>query len=264
MLTVSYKTRLVFITFLILSIRSDADVPWISDAGNIGTGGNHIIYEMNKNGYISAGYACPYQLKELSVRKLEILLPVFGTDISGELGQCGDEVFNETLILIKAGKLLSEKIYLSVECGLYSVNSVISDGGSTVLTNLKLLFSPAENFIFGTYVFNPIGLDIKRQSTNIKTNQSFHTGFRFDPVESFSFILEYSRFIGKYSKLSLGADYAILKTFHLRGGVSLNPVISSWGIGWNTNKLALSFAVNRHPALGITPAVSINYNLKSK
>jgi hypothetical protein len=261
---VSYKTILVFITFLILSLRSDADVPWISDSGNIGTGGNHIIYEMNKNGYISAGYVCPYQLNELSIRTLEIMLPVSGTDIAGALGQCGDEVFNETLVLIEAGKLLSEKIYLSVECGLYSVNSVISEGGSTVLTNLKMLYKPAENLIIGTYVFNPIGLEIKRQSANIKTGQSFHTGFRFDPVESFSFILEYSRFIGKYSTLSLGADYAILRTFHLKGGVSLNPVIPSWGIGWNTNKLALSFAISRHPVLGVTPAVSINYNLKSK
>ncbi len=258
------KTLTILYIFIIVTISSRADIPWINDAENIGTGGNHILYEMDKRSSITAGYVCPYQLKELSVRKLELLIPVYGTDISGLLEQSGDEIFNETMAFAGAGKHLSEKIYLSVQCGIYSVKSVVNEGGATVLANLQMLYKPAGNLIIGTYIFNPVGLEIKTQTIPFKTGQSFHTGFRYDPVENFSVILEYSRFLGKYSKISLGADYAILKTFHIRGGISANPVIPSFGIGWTTNRLALSFAINRHPVLGNTPAISINYNLKSK
>lgn len=257
--------KLITLYFLItVNISLRAEIPWINNAENTGTGGNHISYDINRSGMVGASYTCPYNLKELSVRKLEILAPFYSTDISGVLEQSGDEIFNETLVFIGAGKLLSEKIYLMVQCGIYSVNSAVKDRGTTVLANLQMLYKPVRNLIIGTYIFNPVGLEIKKQPIPIKTGQSFHAGFRFDPLENFSFILEYSRFIGKYSRVSLGADYAILKTFHIRGGFSVNPVIPSWGIGWKINRLGFSFALNRHPVLGITPALSINYNLKSK
>lgn len=258
------KTLLLLNIFVLLHMSSRADIPWINDAENISTGGNHICYDINRKGMITVNYVCPYLLKELSLRKLEILVPVYSTDISGVLEQSGDEIFNETLALIGAGKHLSEKIYLRVQCGIYSINSIANDGGTTVLANLQMLYKPVRNLIIGTYIFNPVGLEIKTQSIPFKTGQSFHAGFRYDPVENFSFIAEFSRFIGKHSRVSIGADYAILKTFHIRGGFSVNPVIPSWGIGWESKRLALSFALNRHPALGITPALSINYNLKSK
>jgi len=259
MFKLAYTLYLALALFLFFPHSGKAALPWPTDAGTLGTGGNMIDYDINPGSGISLCYVMPYQLKELSVKRLKADVPFKGTVLSGGLGQSGDEVFQETLLSLGAGKMLSEKIYLSVTCSFYHLNTINGVNGNTILAEILCLYKPDSHIMFGSYLFNPTGSAIRNKARDYKLNQSFHIGCSVFPEKNLALIFEYGKIPGESSRWHFGTEYMLIKALSLRLGFSGAPFMTSWGIGWKFKKTDISVGAGFHPVLGLTSGISIKY-----
>jgi hypothetical protein len=250
--------------FLIFPHFGNATLPWTKDARTLATGGNLIDYNINPEQGITLFHLMPFQLKELSVKRLQAEINLSGTILSGGFGQTGDEVFRESILSLGAGKMLSEKIFLSVDCSLYRINTINGANGSTILTEVVCLYQPDSHIVFGSCLFNPTGSAIKNKVRNNVLEQSFNIGFSYTPEKNISLTIEYERKLDENSKLHFGAEYHLMNVLTLRLGFSGAPLMPSWGIGYKFKRIDMSMGANLHPVLGLTSGISIKYYWKQK
>lgn len=248
--------------FMLSPFCLKATLPWYENAASMAIGGSHIVYDINPVETIGLSYIMPYQLKELSIRRLKAGISVKNMLVSFGLGQSGDDIFSETIFSIGTGKKLSEKMYMNVTCGIYHVNMINGVRGNALLPEIVFLYQPVSYIMIGTYLFNPAGSAIINKVRDFKLNQSFHLGCSVFPVKNLSFIMELGKELGGKSTLHIGSDYKIMNALELRMGFSGNPFTSYGGFGCKYRKFDFSSAVSYHPVLGISSGFSIRYFLK--
>ncbi|MEJ5995491.1 hypothetical protein WG904_13770 [Pedobacter sp. Du54] len=59
--------------------------------------------------------------------------------------------------------------------------------------------------------------------------------------------------------VALGIDYQFIQALSLRAGISLNPFIHYFGIGFSTTKLLADFSFTKHSNFGYSPQLTIGY-----
>ena len=59
--------------------------------------------------------------------------------------------------------------------------------------------------------------------------------------------------------ISMGIDYQCIRAFSLRAGISLNPMIHYFGVGFNKSKFIADFTFIKHPNFGFSPQLTIGY-----
>lgn len=250
------------IILLSCTFMTKGTVPWLKDASKISTGGNNIVYDPKLYSRIELDYILPYQLKELSVRKLSASLPFEGTYLIADIKQSGDESLMETIFSFGAGRMLSEKILLKVEGMIYNLGSANGEKGISVLANILFIFQPTEKIILGSCVFNPTGSTIKNKTRDYHIIQAFYTGCTYLPTKNVRLIFESEKTVKERFIMHAGLDYCILQNFSIRIGLSDSPAMPSWGIGARLKKVSISYGGNYHPILGISSGFSVEYFLK--
>ncbi|RYE49928.1 MAG: hypothetical protein EOP48_20725 [Sphingobacteriales bacterium] len=59
--------------------------------------------------------------------------------------------------------------------------------------------------------------------------------------------------------IAIGLDYRFIELISLRAGVSLNPYIHYFGLGFNPSKFLVDFAFTKHSNFGFSPQLTIGY-----
>lgn len=249
---------LLYIIFLIPEL-SFANLPWNTNAELIGTGVTIIDYNKAPASGISVFYMIPYQITELSIKKLMADTYIGSNLLSLELAQSGDKVLNETLLTISVARLLSEIFYIKVACSSFHVKSINGAKGNTILTEVQFLYQPFSNLIIGSHLFNPTGSIINAEIRDYKIDRSLRLGCRFFPVKNLSFIMEYEKILGEEPIWHLGSDYNIMNALKIRFGFSGKPLIITWGLSLKHKTMEFSTGASQHPVLGITTAFSVKH-----
>lgn len=252
-----YKS-LLYIIFLIPEL-SFANLPWSTNAESIGTGVTIIDYNKAPASGISVFYMIPYQLTELSTRKLMADKYIGSNLFSFELAQSGDKTLNETLITISAARLLSEKFYIKIGCSNFHIKSLYGAKGNTIFTEVQFLYQPFSSLIIGSQLFNPTGSVIKADIRDYKLDRSFRIGSNFFPIKKLSFIIEYEKTLGEKPIWHLGSEYDIMNALKIRFGLSGEPLIITWGLSLKHKTFMFSTGAIQHPILGITTAFSVKH-----
>jgi hypothetical protein len=237
----------------------EARLPWYTDASTIGAGGTNILYEMNPRPGLSLHYIMPFQLNELSVRKLEAEFPVKQNIFATGLGQSGDQVFQETMLTFGAARNLSNTVYLKVSGIIYNIRTHNEKNGNAIMSDILCLYQPIESLIIGSHLFNPTGSVIEGQARDYHLCQAFYLGGAFWPTGNLKMIIETEKIIGEEASLHGGIEYTIMEALTIRLGLSGKPFITTWGLGGKFNKITCSIGGNNHPVLGITSGISVKY-----
>lgn len=97
-------------------------------------------------------------------------------------------------------------------------------------------------------------------------NERVPTIFKFGVQYTFSqnvlAVAEIEKDIYNKPQVKMGVEYKIIKSVFLRGGVSSNPVKSSFGVGAFYKNIKFDLSSSFHQQLGYSPALNINYVFK--
>ena len=161
-----------------------------ADARMLATGGNKIPYLTNAESELSLHYILPYQLKELSCRRLQVTVPIQNTLLNTELEQAGDPVFQETFIYVGAGKQLSKSVFLKIQGGYYHLNTAAGTTGHSLFAELLCLYHPLSGLTIGCYLFNPTGATIKSAMGTGQLPQACNFGSSYQPMKDIVVLFE--------------------------------------------------------------------------
>ncbi|MBP7496161.1 MAG: hypothetical protein KA792_00655 [Bacteroidales bacterium] len=215
-------------------------------------------------GKTAAGIYCEqrYMLKDLQSKAIALAVPsksgVFGISYSS----FGFNQYSEN----KTGLAFSKAIFKNFSAGIqldYLYNHIEGDYNEySVLTfEAGILAKISKKFSFAAHIFNPVNQS-KDPDTRELNSSLIKAGLLFKPIEKILITSEIEKNFNCKPQLKAGTEYNIVKNIYLRGGLSTNPVINSFGFGFYWRKIQVDFASSIHQTLGYSPQFSLVYNLK--
>jgi hypothetical protein len=211
---------------------------------------------------ISAGlyYENRFLLNELSTKAAVFVLPtqsgVFGVNMS----YFGYENYNETKVGLAYGKSFGEKISAGIQLDYLSTHIAENYGNKSGVTfEVGVLSKLSKSLSIGAHVFNPIRIKLADYNDE-RIPTILKLGLMYNFSDKVIVIAEAEKNISYKAVFKGGIEYHIIKEIYLRAGMSTNPTLNTFGIGFEFKKLKIDFASSIHQVLGYSPQISLLYS----
>jgi len=230
-----------------------------SDTREFSLGGLICDYTTEKTTEMSLTCLIPFQLYELSVRKLDFSRNLFGLASKVEWYQSGNEDWMENNVSLHLGKQLCDHFFLGVNACLLLVDQGDEGLATALFTELDGHYRLNENLILGIRVVNPAGTQLKSADEYVPLSSSAHLGAAYSPTTKCLIFTEMDGRIHQPLRLRMGLEFDLYKSFTLRTGFSTMPLMPSWGIGGDIHHFQYSWGGNLHPILGFSNGITLTY-----
>lgn len=187
-----------------------------------------------------------------------LALPTAGGTFSLSVQYFGFDLYNEQRLGLGYSRLLTPDLSLGVQFLLH--NTQIEEYGSKFIPTfeLGLLYSVTDQITVGGQVINPTRQEVVPDEF---LPTELRLGISYQSSESVLFILEAAKDIEYPVQVRAGIEYRVIDMLYLRTGISTEPTLWSFGVGYYAEKsgLQIDFGASQHQFLGISPALSISY-----
>ncbi|MBN1819937.1 MAG: hypothetical protein JXR31_09465 [Prolixibacteraceae bacterium] len=212
---------------------------------------------------VSVYYTSKFNLKELSQISGTAVLPTKSGNFGFCFSQFGTGQFKETKLGLAFSKQLGEKIFTGIQIDyLSSLFPENSRARGVPTFEGGLIYKINEKWRLGAHIFNPLHVKFKSFSGEEKMPFIIRAGSSFNISETFLFSAEIEKVTELKVLIKSGAEFFVAENFVLRFGVSGEPFAYTSGIGYTFGKITTDIAFHYHGNLGLTPAISIQFNLK--
>jgi hypothetical protein len=197
-----------------------------------------------------------FGLQELSTKGIDCFVPLQLTAIGMHYRYLGFSAYNQQL----AGLSLSRKFGTRVSTGIqlnYQYARVLGQHhpGGTLSSEIGLLTKLSEELFLGVLLVNPESQLLGRQGNTFAS--SIRLGLGWVLPASVNLSLETEKDLEHPAIYKAGVEYPIISTLWLRGGIRTQPLLFSFGIGYQYKQGQLDLALSRHPVLGYSPQLSL-------
>jgi len=199
-----------------------------------------------------------FLISDLNLYAIAAALPIKSGTFGIGINYFGNEFYNEKQVKLAYGRELFKGLSLGIE--LDWINLSIDNYGSTSAFTFGagILYQLSDKAQIGCHVFNPLRIQLTDLEED-KLPTVVKIGASFSPIEKLTVTAETEKNIQQKAIFKAGVEYQIIEKLYLRGGISSNPGISSFGIGLNLGILQLDFANSFHPTLGYSPHLSLSF-----
>ncbi len=213
---------------------------------------------------ISAGfyYESRFMVDELSLAAGTFILPTKSGNFGIGFFQFGKGSFKENQFGLSYSKALSEKLSAGIQLDYFSQQfpeNERSKGFATFETGI--IYSPNKKLFLGAHVFNPILGGIETLEGKQKMPAVIRIGGHYKFDEMVMVILEVQKDTENAASVKSGIEFLPVRNLALRFGVSGKPFSYTAGIGYRFGKISTDIGFGYHGNLGITPAVSVQFEL---
>jgi hypothetical protein len=207
-----------------------------------------------------ASYNNRFTIANLSTEGFVFALPLKAGTFALSGNVFGYSQYNEKKAGIAFGKKLGEKFSAGIQ--LDYLNTFINDdfygSHSALAVEIGLLAEPLKNFRIGMHVYNLSGAKLAEYADE-KIPTIFRLGASYNFSDKLLWTVEEEKDIDRKASFKSGLEYRIAEPLYLRGGISSNPTLVSFGFGLKFNGLMIDFASTYHDVLGFSPAISLSY-----
>lgn len=171
----------------------------------------------------------------------------------------GDELYNEQIIsggyahqlgLAALGFKANYVQYRAEGFGTQSAFSLHLGGIATI----------TPKFLVGAYIEN-INQPSISEDDNEKLLPKMVTGIQFKPEENLLLLLEIEKDLHYHPTIKGGVEFELYKKINVRTGVNLNPNSIHGGVGYQSTRLSIDYAIQYNSSIWITNQVSASYQL---
>lgn len=207
-------------------------------------------------------YESRFLTEELSLASGTIVFPlkkgVFGFSYS----QFGKGTYKENKAGLAFAMMLSEKLGASLQLDYFSQRMPENETPFGFVTfETGILYHFNKNLHFGAHIFNPIKAGIETAEGKQEMPFTLRLGTHYSFAENILISFEAGKTDDYNWICRSGLEFEPVKNLRLRAGVSGRPVNITTGIGLRTGKIITDIAFGYHANLGVTPAVSIQFEL---
>ncbi len=230
------------------------------DARDFSLGGLVGTFEPFSDNDLEITYLMPYQLKELSNRKLVFQKKGWGLEWKLGWYQSGNADWMENNLSLHLGKNLSDYLYLGVEVNALLVDNAVDAQTSVLFAELECRYSLSDKAIIGLTLMNPGGVRMRSGNDRIPLSSTAILGACYSPAKKCQLYCEIEVRLFNPIRERLGFEYVLNDCFILRTGISSGPLMPSWGIGGKLHRFSYSWGGNLHPILGVSNGFTLHYN----
>jgi hypothetical protein len=183
------------------------------------------------------------------------------TVVGATISHFGDNLFNE----VNLGLGISHKID-KVSLGFKTNYVQFATEGLTTKTAFTFEFGGLMQFTKNLFVAAHIYNFNQAQIANFKTEKLptiMKAGLSYRPLETITLNTEIIKDIDYPTNFRSGGEYKPIKQLSLRGGLSLNPLIYSYGAGFELAGFHIDYSLNTHTTLLPAHHLSIAYHFRN-
>jgi hypothetical protein len=231
-----------------------------TDARDMALGGLICNYDAPYGKKLSLNCLLPFQMKELSTRKLSYSQEAFGMDWGTSLTQNGDAVWTENMVSLKASRKLNKILSLGVQVFFLDLQILTEKAGSAFFAEVDCQYHLSEKTQLSLLVINPSGTRIKKEGILVPLSTSGHAGIQYYPLKKGFVCGEIDLRLHQKPCFRFGLEYSLGENLDIRTGLSTSPLRPSWGIGCSWHRWRYAYGGNLHPILGISSGVTLDYS----
>ncbi len=210
---------------------------------------------------ISGGifYENRFLLKETSYRAGAFVLPVKTGAFGLSVASFGYELYSETKAGLSYGQRLGDKVSVGVQLNYLNTNLSQDYGSRNTITGaVGLIARMNEEISIGVHVYNPTRSQLAEyDNEKVPTVMKLGLDYRFS--EKVMMGVETEKDMNAAAVVKAGLEYHITEILYLRGGISTNPTLSSFGFGLQMKNFKMDISSSFHQTLGVTPGISLVY-----
>lgn len=209
-------------------------------------------------------YENRFLLQETSYRAGAFVLPVKHGAFGVSVASFGYQLYSETKAGLSYGQRLGENISVGVQLNYLNTKLTQEYGSKNTLTGaFGLIAKLSEEMSVGVHVYNPTRSQLAEyDNEKVPTIMKLGVAYRFS--EKVMLGVETEKDMNYDAMLKAGLEYHVTEIFYLRGGISTNPTLSSFGFGLQMKSLKMDVSSSFHQTLGMTPAISLVYQKEKK
>ena len=212
----------------------------------------------------SAGvfYESRFMVDELSHAAGSLVVPVKAGTFGVSFSQFGKGTYKEHKIGLAFAKKLTKKLNAAIQLDYLSEMFPENENATGFATfEAGVVYAATSDLFFGAHIFNPIQGGIRTPEGIQKMPAVFRVGGHYQFPKMVMLILETEKDTENPFLIKSGLEFSPVKNLALRFGVSGKPVNYTAGIGFQTGKITTDIGFSYHGNLGLTPSVSIQFNL---
>lgn len=232
-----------------------------TDARDLSLGGLVCTFEPMSDNKLEITYLMPFNLKDLSMRKLDFYKKAFGLDWSAGWYQSGNADWMENNLRLHVGKNLNENFYLGVEANVLWLDNAADGMSSACFAELDCHYMLSEKLTIGLALMNPGGVRIRSGNDRIPLSSAAFLGTRYSPAKKCLLFCEVTTRLNQPLTGRMGLEYVLNDALTLRTGLSTTPMMPCWGIGGTLNRFRYSWGGNLHPILGMSNGFTLSFCL---
>lgn len=214
---------------------------------------------------LAAGFAYDTYLgldKNLSLKSGAIILPTSSGVFGLTLNYFGYSAFNEQKIGLAYGKSLSEIFSIGIQIDYLSLTIGNNYGSVGAFTfEIGILAKLSESLQIASHIYNPFMVKLGKINPE-STPAILKLAVAYTIDEDLLLLSEYEQRIDEKGILKFGAEYHLIENFFVRGGLSTNPNLFSFGFGFKTNGFNIDFGSSYHQILGFSPKAAVYYSFR--
>lgn len=207
-------------------------------------------------------YENRFLLSELSYRGGVFAYPTKSGTFGLSVQSYGFNLYSENKYGLAYGRKLSEKVSAGIQLNYHTLRIAENYGNTNgISVEAGIQARLTEKLAIGVHVFNPNRTKVAEfEDERIPT--IFRLGMNYTFSEKVFVTAEVEKDIDFNPVFKAGVEYHATDMLYLRGGVSTEPVLASFGFGLELKQFRLDIANTFHQTLGHTPQVSLQYAFK--
>ena len=235
---------------------------WLSDFWSLYN--NQAGLAFLESPFAGISYENRFLVSELSRNFVGAVIPTKNGTFGISLTSFGYNLYNEGKYGLAYARKLTDKMSLGVQLN-YMTIRIGNDLGRTNNVTAEIGFQAEvmEGLNMGVHVFNPTNTNLTNAPTeNIPT--VFRIGAKYNVSDKVFVVAETEKDTERSAFFKAGLEYHVIDKLYLRGGISTDPIYSSFGFGLNLKNVKIDFATSYQQTLGYTPQFSLSYQFNKK
>lgn len=213
----------------------------------------------------AAGFAYDSYLgldKNLSLKSGAVIVPTNSGVFGLTLNYYGYAAYNEQKIGLAYGKLLSEIFSVGLQIDYVSVSIGNEYGQAGAFTfEVGILAQISDELHIASHIYNPFMVKLGKVNPE-STPAIFKLACAYKIDQDILLLAEYEQSDIAAGIIKLGLEYHLIEDFFIRGGLSSNPNLFSFGLGLKLNGFNIDFGTSYHQILGFSPKAAVYYRFK--
>ncbi len=197
-------------------------------------------------------------VREMDRQALGMVIPTSTGTLASSFSYYGYAHYHETKVGLAYGRFLAKNLAAGIQIDYFNTRITGIYGRADVLTfEAGMMYRVSEQLYVGSHVFNPVRMGIGETEEKIPTVFRLGVGYYF--TDNVLVCLETGKDLEKQVVPKVGLEYQPLGRVFLRTGISANPVMNFFGLGYSWQSFHVDVAFSYHQVLGYLPDFSLRY-----